>query len=78
MWDGNSSRVARSDTGGGLGNEGKQEIAEENEDSDKNMTVEGRRQRILIGSDRGGDVESLFSAPSCFFLTEILNSEWNI
>lgn len=32
----------RSDTGGGLGNERKQEIAGENE-AHKNMTAEGRR-----------------------------------
>lgn len=36
--------MARRDTGGGLGNEGKQEIAGENEEKMcQNMMVEGRR-----------------------------------
>lgn len=77
MWDGNSSRVGRRDTGGGLGNERKQEIAGENEDVHKNVTAEGK---VVKDADwlKLGDVEPSFGVPTCPFLREIFNSEVNI
>lgn len=66
--------MAQRDTGGGLGNEGKQEIAGENEDVHKNVTAEGK---VVKDADwlKLGDVEPSFGVLTCPFLREIFNSE---